>query len=69
MLYANGVLLGGGPFRPYSDSECAQLVRDLLDGYFPSELQERYPNGIPLAVSPLSLFFQFFVTSHILYYV
>ncbi len=50
MLYANGILLGAGPFRPFGDELTDELVRDLVDGYFPSELQERYPEGIPLAV-------------------
>lgn len=27
------------------------MIRDLTDGYFPSELQSRYPEGVPLAVS------------------
>ena len=27
-----------------------QYVRDVMDGYFPSELQKRYPDGIPIQV-------------------
>lgn len=27
-----------------------QFVRDLLDGFFPSELQKRFPDGVPFNV-------------------
>ncbi|XP_041352482.1 UBX domain-containing protein 11-like [Gigantopelta aegis] len=50
-LYANGISLFSGPFRPFSDPATQQCVQDLLDGYFPSELQPRYPDGIPFAVT------------------
>lgn len=29
-----------------------QCMQDLMDGYFPSELQERFPDGVPLEVRP-----------------
>jgi hypothetical protein len=50
ILYANGILLFSGPFRPYTDATTIQFVQDILDGYFPSELQSRYPDGTPLKV-------------------
>lgn len=50
-LYNNGLSLFAGPFRPYSDPSTQQVIRDLTDGYFPSELQSRYPEGVPLAVN------------------
>ncbi|UJR13873.1 hypothetical protein I4U23_000881 [Adineta vaga] len=50
-LYANGIFLFNGPFRPFSDSSTQQFVRDILDGFFPSELQKRFPDGIPFHVS------------------
>lgn len=49
-LYANGILMFGGPFRPYSDPVTQQCMQDIMDGYFPSELQSRYPDGIPFEV-------------------
>lgn len=49
-LYANGILMFGGPFRPYSDPVTQQCMKDIMDGYFPSELQSRYPDGIPFEV-------------------
>lgn len=28
-----------------------QCVQDLMDGFFPSELQKKYPDGVPIEVS------------------
>ncbi|ESO92168.1 hypothetical protein LOTGIDRAFT_233217 [Lottia gigantea] len=50
-LFRNGIMLYQGPFRPFSDPETQLCIQDLMDGYFPSELQHRYPDGIPFAVS------------------
>ena len=51
MLYSNGLLLFDGPFRPYSDPATCRCVHDLMDGYFPAELQARYPGGMVLALT------------------
>uniref|UniRef100_A0A8D0F3B4 UBX domain-containing protein 11 n=1 Tax=Strix occidentalis caurina TaxID=311401 RepID=A0A8D0F3B4_STROC len=40
-----------GPFRPYEEPSVQQCLQDIVDGYFPSELQLRYPDGVPLQVS------------------
>ncbi|NXS72332.1 UBX11 protein, partial [Pandion haliaetus] len=50
-LYQNGILMFNGPFRPYEDPSTQQCLQDIMDGYFPSELQTRYPDGIPLQVT------------------
>ncbi|PFX28784.1 UBX domain-containing protein 11 [Stylophora pistillata] len=50
VLYSNGILMFGGPFRPYSDPITQQCLQDIMDGYFPSELQSRYPGGVPFEV-------------------
>eukprot|EP00116_Pleurobrachia_bachei_P005140 sb/3465402/ len=52
-LYANGILMFEGPFRPYTDPATEQLMRDFQDGYFPSELQARYPKGFPIKINDL----------------
>lgn len=52
-LYANGFLMYNGPFRPYTDGTAQMCMRDLMDGYFPWELRQRYPDGIPFAVRDL----------------
>ncbi|CAF4836570.1 unnamed protein product, partial [Rotaria magnacalcarata] len=43
ILYANGIFLFNGPFRSYTEPSTQQFIRDVQDGYFPSELQERFP--------------------------
>lgn len=50
-LFKNGLALFSGPFRPYSDPSTQDFVRDLMDGYFPSELQSQYPDGFPIALN------------------
>ncbi|XP_005108241.1 UBX domain-containing protein 11 [Aplysia californica] len=52
-IYANGMLMFDGPFRPYTEPTTRQCIRDILDGYFPSELQSRYPDGVPFVVTDL----------------
>ncbi|NXW09945.1 UBX11 protein, partial [Fregetta grallaria] len=51
ILYQNGIVMFNGPFRPYEDPSAQQCLQDIMDGYFPSELQMRYPDGIPLQVT------------------
>nr|XP_028568648.1 UBX domain-containing protein 11-like [Podarcis muralis] len=65
-FYQNGIVMFKGPFRSYEEPSTQQLLRDIMDGYFPSELQKRYPDGIPFQVChPLLsysfLFIEFFV--------
>ncbi|NXN42780.1 UBX11 protein, partial [Rhinoptilus africanus] len=45
-LYQNGIVMFNGPFRPYEDPSTQQCLQDIMDGYFPSELQMRYPDGV-----------------------
>ncbi|NXM75329.1 UBX11 protein, partial [Serilophus lunatus] len=45
-LYQNGIITCNGAFRPYQDPSTQQWLQDIMDGYFPSELQPRYPDGI-----------------------
>ncbi|EGD82442.1 ubiquitin carboxyl-terminal hydrolase 12 [Salpingoeca rosetta] len=46
-LYSNGFLLFEGPFRSYDDGTAQMFMRDLMDGYFPWELKDRFPEGCP----------------------
>jgi hypothetical protein len=46
-LYANGMMLFDGPFRQLDETIAQSFLHDVLDGYFPTELQERFPDGIP----------------------
>ena len=47
-VYADGLLVGGGPARSLEDSEA--FVKDVCDGYFPQEFKAQYPDGIKLDV-------------------
>ncbi|XP_026719331.1 UBX domain-containing protein 11 isoform X2 [Athene cunicularia] len=47
-LYQNGMVMSNGPFWPYQEPPAQQCLQDIVDGYFPSELQLRYPDGVPL---------------------
>ena len=49
-FYSDGFILFEGPFRLYSDLHSREFLQDILDGYFPSELKERFPDGVPFAV-------------------
>eukprot|EP00066_Takifugu_rubripes_P014642 XP_011603908.1 PREDICTED: UBX domain-containing protein 11 [Takifugu rubripes] len=49
-LYRDGIVLFDGPFRSYQEHSTQQFIRDLMDGYFPSELQSRFPDGTPFEV-------------------
>ncbi|KAM4873521.1 UBX domain-containing protein 11 [Thomomys bottae] len=52
-LYRNGIMMFDGPFRPFHDPSTQRCLRDILDGFFPSELQRLYPEGVPFKVSDL----------------
>jgi len=43
-LYNDGILLGKGPFR--ATMNCSLFLQDLQDGFFPAELQSKYPDGV-----------------------
>jgi DNA-binding HxlR family transcriptional regulator len=45
-VFADGIAVGaGGALRPYADADLQQFMRDILDGYFPSEFRSGYPDG------------------------
>ncbi|XP_043528951.1 UBX domain-containing protein 11-like isoform X2 [Frieseomelitta varia] len=49
-FYKNGMIVQDGPLRSYNDPTTLSFLRDIMDGYFPSELQEAYPEGVPFKV-------------------
>ncbi|XP_037533179.1 UBX domain-containing protein 11 [Nematolebias whitei] len=49
-LYSNGIVMFDGPFRSYEEHSTQQCMQDIMDGYFPSELQHRFPDGVPFEV-------------------
>lgn len=46
-FYSNGFVLLEGPFRPYNVPSSLPFIKDIMDGYFPYELKEKYPDGVP----------------------
>lgn len=44
-VFKNGIMLGRGPFRPFGTQETEYFINDILDGYFPYELKDKYPDG------------------------
>ncbi|XP_048824754.1 UBX domain-containing protein 11 isoform X2 [Lagopus muta] len=50
-LYQNGIVMLEGAFRSYEEQSAQQCLQDIMDGYFPSELQAHYPDGVPLQVT------------------
>ncbi|XP_053313118.1 UBX domain-containing protein 11 isoform X2 [Spea bombifrons] len=50
-LYKNGIIMFKGPFRSYRETTTQQCLKDIMDGYFPSELQQRFPDGVPFQVT------------------
>ncbi|XP_044011026.1 uncharacterized protein LOC122854442 isoform X2 [Aphidius gifuensis] len=49
-FYKNGLIVKKGKLRSYNSSQTKSFIQDILDGYFPSELQRDYPNGVPFKV-------------------
>uniref|UniRef100_A0A8C5SY31 UBX domain-containing protein 11 n=1 Tax=Laticauda laticaudata TaxID=8630 RepID=A0A8C5SY31_LATLA len=56
-FYQNGIVMFKGPFRSYEDPSTKHCLRDIMDGFFPSELQSRFPNGVPFQVYLYSFLF------------
>lgn len=46
VYYKNGLMIKRGPFRYCGTSTYKSFVKDILDGYFPSEFQSEYPDGV-----------------------
>ncbi|KAJ3104300.1 UBX domain-containing protein 11 [Phlyctochytrium planicorne] len=44
-MYSNGMVVGNGRFRTFAERSAKAFMEDILDGYFPYELKERYPDG------------------------
>jgi len=46
-IYKNGIELEGFPFYKYSQKEAQLILEDILDGYFPAILRDKFPEGTP----------------------
>ncbi|XP_062841584.1 UBX domain-containing protein 11 [Trichomycterus rosablanca] len=49
-LFTNGIAMFNGPFRSYDHPSTQRCMQDIMDGYFPSELQDRFPDGVTFQV-------------------
>lgn len=51
ILFRNGLFIKRGPFRENGSSSYLSFVRDVVDGYFPSEYRTEYPDGVILELT------------------
>jgi hypothetical protein len=49
-FFRDGVKVGDRAFTPYNLRPAQELIKDILDGYFPRALRESHPNGATLHV-------------------
>ena len=50
VLLDTGFTVNGGELRPYSEKRNGMFIQDIVDGFFPGEFKERYPDGIKFTV-------------------
>ncbi len=46
IIYKNGLLVKRGPFRTKNSESYLSFCQDVIDGYFPSEFKNDYPDGV-----------------------
>lgn len=46
VFYSNGLMVRRGPFRECGSESYKQFTRDIMDGYFPAEFKDDYPDGV-----------------------
>lgn len=51
VVYQNGICVNSGMFRPYGWPLCDDFLQDLLEGYYPYEFKEKYPDGFPIEIT------------------
>ena len=49
-FFGNGIAIKGYNFYSYKTKESLKILSDLVDGYFPYLLKQKYPNGVFLKV-------------------
>ena len=52
-LKEDGFCLDDGELRPYSHPMSSDFFQDIMDGFFPLEFKDRYPEGVHLVVEDL----------------
>ena len=51
VFYKNGVQLEGFPVFYYGSHDALALLADILDGYFPRQLEKSFPDGTLLSMT------------------
>ena len=49
-FYKNGLIIEGYQFFPYESEASQKIIQDIIDGYSPYILHERYPHGVLMKV-------------------
>ena len=49
-FYKNGLIIEGYQFFPYESEQSQKIIQDIIDGYSPYILHERYPHGVIMKV-------------------
>lgn len=52
-LKEDGFCLDDGELRPYSNPLSSDFFQDIMDGFFPLEFKDKYPEGVRLVVEDL----------------
>lgn len=55
VVYKNGICVNKGVFRPYGWALCDAFLKDLVEGFYPYEFKDKYPDGFPIEVVDRSL--------------
>lgn len=50
VIYRDGLQIHVLPAKPFNDPASANVIRDIMDGYFPYVLKRDFPDGVPLRV-------------------
>jgi UBX domain-containing protein 11 len=45
-VYSDGIMIRRGPFRDIKTESYELFVRDVMDGFFPSEFRDEFPDGV-----------------------
>ena len=45
-MFRNGIIVSSLPYYPYMAKEANEILRDIVDGYFPHRLKGKFPEGV-----------------------
>ena len=48
ILFSDGLSVAGGKVRKWDETKCVKFVADIMDGFFPGEFKNQYPDGVKL---------------------